>query len=349
MQHREERERSTSDAQGQPVGERETDTAGVPVPLSGDLVRAFAEAIVRPGGRALLLHADNARDRWVDIREAAESSRPFAVEVSPDVLAVDVDDPDLVPKVYELRDRLQAHGYHPVLITSGQPGHLHLLCRVADPEHLETYKQAAKTARFDVRYSIRPPGAPHRLGLPVQFLDPVDPLVALAALRATAPPQLSPRMNRLLRTGDNATLGYKSRSEMHLALALAAVNAGWTERQLLDVLLDPLNAAGERLRERSRATAQREVRRCWTKALARSTEYPAIRDREAARREIGRIRSLVEASPWRGRGGASAWAVLNAHLADRPVLRPAIPTGLGPVGTACAPPKAAPRAGSKPR
>jgi hypothetical protein len=80
---------------------------------------------------------------------------------------------------------MQADGLHPVLVESGQPGHLHLFCRITDPAARTRYLNLARQRGIDVRQGhnrIRPPLSPHRNGLPVRLLTPEDPQQALAAL-----------------------------------------------------------------------------------------------------------------------------------------------------------------------
>lgn len=57
---------------------------------------AFARAVVRPGGQALLLTPDNRADRWAPIEDAASTGRAYTVEVADNVLAIDADHPDLI-------------------------------------------------------------------------------------------------------------------------------------------------------------------------------------------------------------------------------------------------------------
>jgi DNA-binding MarR family transcriptional regulator len=296
------------------------------VPARLELVEAFARAIAKPGGRALRLDAQNQADGWVPIHTAVAAGVAFAVEVDQNVLSVDADGAEVAPAVQALADSLRHGGYAPVVVASGRPGHLHLHCRIADPDVRYGAAARAREGGLDVRRVIRPPLAPHRLGLSVMLLQPEDPAVALARLTRTAsspasspPPEcrLSVRLRALLRQGDRDQR-YRSRSEVVMALALAFVNAGLTLGDLVTVLLDTRNAAGDKVRElaarRGLPAARRWVALAWAKAEVRANQYPAFRNGGDVRGEISRIRAAAKAAPWRGMAGGSDWAVLQAHL-----------------------------------
>jgi hypothetical protein len=123
---------------------------------------------------------------------------------------------------------------------------------------------------------------------------------------------LSPRMQHLLRTGDYSSYGYPSRSEMILALAVGAVNANWTLEVFLYALLDPQNAAGHKVRERR--NPKKYISGRWRKALDRVALMPPIGNRDDAQQEILRVLAVAERQVWVRRGGASEWAVLQAHV-----------------------------------
>jgi len=148
------------------------------------LIEAFARLIVRDGGNALLIDRDNKRIRWVPIASAVASLLSFAVDVAADVLAADFDDRDGQRLAAVLANDLAPLGIPSVLVASGRPGHAHLFARVADVTLLDVFKARAKELGGDVRRTIRPPLAPHRMGLTPRLLRPTDPQEALRVLRA---------------------------------------------------------------------------------------------------------------------------------------------------------------------
>ncbi len=280
------------------------------------LVLPFAQSIAKPGARALLLNPDNTRDRWVSLVEAAKAERPFAVEVAEDVLAVDSDRQELEERVRGLAEHLRLDGLRPVLVASGQAGHLHLFCRIRDASLLARYKERARALRLDVRSAIRPPLVVHRLGLPVALLDPEDPAEALAALTPPTNPPLSPRMADLLRSGDREDRYGKTgkRSSVIMAIVTGMVSAGWPLDEGFHALRDRSNRGGEKVQERAEGSAWQYVAACWAKAEAMVANHPTIRDRAAALHVIAEVRAAVEAHLWKGTSGATDRRVIEAHL-----------------------------------
>lgn len=327
---------------------------------------AFALAVVRPGGHALLIAADHRRARdvhrsgWAPVREAVigvssrrlGTARTYAVEPRADMLALDCDGPG-ADAVRRIAHELGMAGIVPVVIASGKEGHSHLFARVSDLALRHRLAEEARAAGLDVRggrgrgSAIRPPGAPHHLGLPVVLLHPADPAEALTALatgpsaitggrrrvvgptKATRPnfdipPRasarrraLSPRIAALLRLGDGEGR-YESRSEMIQALVTAAVNAGWHESDLWAALCDPSNAAGEKLRGMLGDEGEPEARRwlgaSWRRAERFVAQRPPAMDAADLGRRISRLRQEAERFPWPNRSGANDKAVLGAHL-----------------------------------
>jgi len=289
---------------------------------TADLVLAFAKAIAEPDSPALLVDRNNKNDGWTSLEEAVARGRAFAIQVQDTVLALDADRPDLSRTLEDIAAQMRQEGLRPVVVASGQDDRRHLFCRIANPDRRKRYRERAQAAHLDIRSGsrlIRPPLAPHRLGLPVSLLSPTDPDEVLAALSMPAdvldqpgPRALSPRMHHLLQTGDYAAYGYRSRSEMILALAVGFANASLTEDSFLEALLDPNNAAGEKVRERT--NPKKYISGRWRKALARVASRPPITNRDQAQQGILRVRSVAERQMWVGRGGASEWAVLQSHV-----------------------------------
>jgi Mn-dependent DtxR family transcriptional regulator len=96
------------------------------------------------------------------------SGQAFAVEPAHDVLAVDCDRVDQTAKVIELFESLESDGLEPVVVPSGQPGRLHLWCKIPNPEALKASQAQALHLGLDVRGQrgpLRPPLSRHRLPL----------------------------------------------------------------------------------------------------------------------------------------------------------------------------------------
>ena len=280
--------------------------------------RRFAVAIAKPRSNALLINAHNGADGWCKIGEAVAAERAFAVEVDAGIFAVDADRPDGADGIRALAENLRAARHTPLLIASGQEGHLHLFARVPSEDEHREFAKRARALGLDVRRCIRPPLAPHRLGLHARLLEPADPDEALRVLeqpRATS--RLSPAMQRLLENGDNSSR-YLSRSEIVQALTQAAVNAGWRFDSLFLELCDGRNAGGQKVQEilerRGTKQARVYVRRSWTRAEARAQTHPPVRDRAGARSVVMAIQRQADECAWPGKAGSTNRAVLQAHI-----------------------------------
>lgn len=330
----------------------------MPRALRLDLARAVARH-----DRATLLGADNdramvdGRHVWhlPDALEHVEDGRApsYFVDVRDDVLACDGDF-DAGEAAQTLAATCSSAGLQPVLHASGAPGHRHVFVLVSDVALRKRLADRARVLGFDVRTSIRPPGAPHREGRPVRLLSPATWKAALEALGGPrTPPQwnprptadrepspatphtaprraLSPNMAALLATGRHPDserkcarcgarhpTGYHSRSELLMALALGAVNAGWTQADLWTALVTPSNVGGERVREmlskRGELATRRYVTGRYRKAVARAADRPVIQSGEGHER-LDRIAAAIESDHWLGKTGSTDRAVLRAHL-----------------------------------
>jgi hypothetical protein len=298
-----------------------------PEPTAPDLIEALALSIARPRSRALLIDADNKKQGWVTLREAVRSGQAFAVEVAADILAIDCDNPSLVKVVEQLAVALRDDGEAPAVVASGRPDHRHLFCRIGKRDKLRYYQARAKAEGLDVRLFIRPPLAPHRLGLPVALISPSDPAAALAALRprggdrpttqqaaGSALRPLSAEMTVLLHLGDPARARYDSRSAVIQAIATAAVNAGWSYTDFRTALFNRGHIAGEKVQAMAPREAERYLGHSWNKALRHVAKHPAVGSRADARQAIASIATAAEVVRWPGRAGATESAVLLAHI-----------------------------------
>ena len=223
------------------------------------------------------------------------------------------------------------------LTCSGRLGARHILVTLTDPIPPAAMARMARALRQRFPAlddgmlrnpwtgAIRPPLSPHRFSGRSEVVG--DVAEALAALEDGNPPAawrqlaevvgiplLTPAMERLLLDGD-VEHRYRSRSEVVYAIALAHANAGSTEAHLLDDLLDAMNVAGEKVREMPHRRCIHYVRHSWRRACARAKRSPVIRNRPEALAQLERVRATVEAALWPGRAGATAWLILQAHLA----------------------------------
>ena len=197
----------------------------------------LAPSVARPGGNALLIGPNNEPQGWVTIESAISAGHAFVVEVDDDVLALDADSEvkgQYVEKL--LSSEMRTSSLYPVVIASGRPGHRHLFARIEDRRLKTEFATRAREQKIDVRFTLRPPLAPHRQDLPVALIEPATVIEVLQALRPTRPQRQAKRaisvaMSKLLREGDSQAR-YRSRSESDMAIAIAFVNAGLSEDDL---------------------------------------------------------------------------------------------------------------------
>ncbi len=158
----------------------------------------------------------------------------------------------------------------------------------------------------------------------------VDPGVVAGSGRAVRAVRraLSPRVQALLERGD-VTGMYSSRSEVALAVALGAVNAGWSRAELRAAFDDPGHVAGEWLHVQQRAAKHGGGQRVrsgldqdhrldavWRKAVVRFFARPPAADVCAVAAEIAEIRAAMDARPqlWGGQAGKGNRQTLDALL-----------------------------------
>jgi hypothetical protein len=275
--------------------------------------------------RALVINAENGKDRWTALQDAALSGEPFAVTVADDLLALDFDHghPATCRAFY---DALVARGIRPVLVGSGpNPDRMHLFARVADPKQLAALKAEARAQRFDVRDVIRPPFAPHRTAGRSQLLEPrrlrknkagvacyvPDPVEALARLRRTRKRQrLTPRIWALLRDGDR-TQRYVSRSHAMQAIVTPMVRFDWSFDTIKRLLLDPKNKGGRHLQERPAYDQARVLKLSIRNAREHIANEGDRPDFEATRAQLAECYAHAAVHPWPKQAGSMQRALLT--------------------------------------
>ena len=303
-----------------------------------NLAERFAKAVAARCDELLVVHPDNTA-HWEPWPDDGVPPTPYAVHVAHArgfrTLALDFDGPsaerDAARAVSLLRDASVQY----VLTLSGPQHRWHVIATFDAPISPAAMARMARALRRvlpaldDAKLrnpetgAIRPPLSPHRLS---GRSEPLGNLAeALSILETGNPPQawrrladsmgvplLTTRMERLLRYGDEAG-NYRSRSEVVHAIAIAHANMGSTLNQLLEDLIDSLNVAGEKVRDKR--VPEQYVRRSWLRARERVQRLPLIRNRAQALAHLARIRGTIEGFLWHGRSGATAYAVMLAHLA----------------------------------
>ena len=301
-----------------PKGERSTPS------VDASTVEAFARAIVKPGGDALLIDSDNESLGLVEIAET--QGRVFAVDVAEDIFAVDFDGASM-HVIHDLRTELAAWNIHHIFLESGRDGHYHVFARVSDPNRLRELQCRWGSRRkegVDIRRWIRPPLSPHRSGLAPRLISPETPEEALRVLRRPSTdsvvemPRLADEIDEVLRLGTSAVRTYRSRSEMLMALTVARVNARFSKESIWRLLIDPKNRGGEKLQEMRQRSGERAARRYFGHGYDRALDFvrssPAFRDRSEAMAALANIERAASRHHWRGRARKTDRVVLIAHL-----------------------------------
>jgi hypothetical protein len=107
-----------------------------------------------------------------------------------------------------------------------------------------------------------------------------------------------------------------------MALALGAVDRGWSCDELYAALVDPAHGGGDKVRELARTRGEREARRyvraTYETARRRARLRPPIADPtdpgvQAVRAVVNQLRTRTDIA-WSGMGGATDHAVYRVHL-----------------------------------
>lgn len=133
-------------------------------------------------------HNQKVGPRSLSFQEAVTSGEPYVVQVQEEVLALDGDHEGALHDVTNFLSRASELGIDSpaVVVASGQPGRAHVFLRIANVFVRARARDAAKELGFDVRRDIRPPLAPHRLGLAPRLISPSSAEEAIAALKPSS-------------------------------------------------------------------------------------------------------------------------------------------------------------------
>ncbi|WP_156993964.1 hypothetical protein [Pseudonocardia acaciae] len=275
------------------------------------MVESLALAVVRAGGNALLISPDNTSDGFVSIRDAVESGRAFTVEVKRGLIALDLDSPELVELGERARKLCEDSGLSTLTVASGQDGRRHLFVWAGSQvEAVTDHLRAEGFPGVAFRKSIRPPLAPHRLGLEPALIRPESVVEALEVL---GPPDrfrnLSDADIRLIEEGDTEGRFDGNRSAMALSIAARMRLSGGSLDEFRAAMLNRDNAGGAKAHELQdqRRDVDAFLVRTWDKAANAATFAP-----EPVGDVVGSVVAAVHAASWSGRSGLTDRAVMLA-------------------------------------
>lgn len=266
------------------------------------------------------LDADNLHAGHADtLTEAATSGRAYACTVAADVLAWDLDTPEAAAGGDRLAERITADGWPTLRTTSGRTGHRHLWAVVPEPAaRVRLTASAAALGLPASRRTMRPPLAPHRLGLEVTALDDLDTFAAdVAAVRADARPTRQ-HWAELLKTGRRRGGGDTSGSAVVWLVCIGAIRDGYGLATVRAWLADADNLGGRSYRARLDRPGRRHAdywleHHVWPSAAHRAALRPPA-DATEARDRLDQIAAALDATPMPGTGGATNRAVMRVLL-----------------------------------
>lgn len=283
---------------------------------SEELILRLARLVADEGHLASVINAANKVDSRCSLESAVRSGKAFFVRVRQEVLAVDFDKDNAVLAANRLYWRCRMLGLPALLIRSGQHDRRHVFCWPMDDIQRAQLAKAANDDGGDVRIAMRPPLAPHRWhaeGVTPKILLGLDIVLDFASTGAMPD---KPWGNAIIELAINGGRS-GSRSEAIYAVAMAAVNAGWSATQMDDLLAAKGLAIFEDYVGRSKdrgaiATTKWFTDHVWASAEKRVRDFPAKRQERAS--ELGPLSGQVERLAWTGPAGASERALYIALI-----------------------------------
>jgi hypothetical protein len=227
-------------------------------------LQALAEHL-SADGLAHLINADNHKLETMSITEAVLGGFAFYVTVKPEFVAIDIDRADGLTVALGMADKWAK--YKPVIVASGQPGRAHVFMRIPNESQRNRIKELAKAhgKGIDIRDDIRPPMAPHRLGLEVALINVPSLSEAMQRLRGTK----EASKDVLAEIQHRLQSGWTSKRHAGLYwLASEYIRLGWSKsKYITDVLTHPHGAGAKLTEER---TGEPFLIETWDKAYASS-------------------------------------------------------------------------------
>lgn len=286
-----------------------------------ELARAFAMAIVRPGGGALLIEEDNRSDRWVTVEEAVTSGKAFAVEPHDHLLGVDLDEPEDRGWVEAMREGLTGQGCRFIDVASGREGHSHLWVLLPPgwtyeyaKSRMEAVAGKPRTWQIVRRNAMRPPYSPHRLGGRSALVAPGTG-TALKWLREGRSQGIPDLAGRALWWLDPQVVvtkrGVIDRGRTIHRAAVALVNARCTESDLTMLLKDRVNAVTSKYHEMPAQRRADYVETAWKAACTFVRSNPP---QSSNKETVARLRERIPLMEWGVRTGPQDRKVYGALL-----------------------------------
>ena len=287
-----------------------------PDPLMVELSMALADS----GSAARYIDPANKSSSQDSIHRAAVSGLAYFITVRWDVLGFDLDTEAQVTSARGFAKVLVEDGRPVLLVPSGREGHAHLWAVIANREDAAHWRERARARGLRPRFTMRPPGAPHRWGAGVQLpLEAVEFLSAIRAERTDTDGRLDPDL-RMMHTGRWVRIPRDTSESNKLWLfALYAARKGWTFADYRNAVANPDNGGGARyqrdlFKRGFEATTGWLHRQVWAKAVDTVGRTPGGGGPELEA-HLDAIDDAIAVANWTYRGGTTDRAVLKAIVA----------------------------------
>ncbi|WP_405167121.1 helix-turn-helix domain-containing protein [Nocardia sp. NBC_01499] len=285
--------------------------------MSESDVLALALAVVKRGGKARLIDEWNGADPagWIPIEDAVASGQAFIVNVKATLTAFDLDTPELVESGERLRQWSESVALPTLLVSSGRENHQHLYIQTDDRaavEHQAVTLGIGKDAHRHTK-AIRPPLAPHRLGLQTALIVPLTVEKALEVLGPsehdeTRYKNLPPWLISVINDGDPEGK-YSGRSPMALAVASGLRRCGYGFEYFRAAMTNPTNGCSTKyfalVNGEGTEDPEAFLVRVWEKSADQLSPKQIVADLE-------NVRAQVMGAPWPGKTGNTDRAVMLA-------------------------------------
>lgn len=315
------------------------------------LCLAFAEAMVKPGGNAMLIDEENRKRGWTWIPTAVASNEAFLIEAHAYLIALDLDErPEDHAWAARVRHGLAQRGCRFIMVNSGREEHLHMWVLLPPGwtvDHARTVmEQIAGPARRwnDTRQAVRPPFAPHRKVGRSKLVEP-DAETALKWLHDVRPQGIPDLARAALQWLDPDALVVNRHGELQRGVtirraAVSMANQRCSQDDLKALLEGNRNLVTSKYHEKSALEQDDWLRRTWADACRWVRENPAV---PVNREVIEKLRAQMPGLEWAsGQRGCTDRCVYRALLqiadeaaaveVDASIRRLAETANIGPSG-----------------
>tara|TARA_Y100001963_G_scaffold141157_1_gene209025 strand:+ start:1402 stop:2910 length:1509 start_codon:yes stop_codon:yes gene_type:complete len=250
------------------------------------------------------------------IDKAVDRKVSFAVKPKPLMFVLDFDEEEKLDIFNSYVEKIIKLGYDPIVSESGTPGHRHLICRADNKDEYETLCSISLSCGIgdSIRKNfIRPPGSPHRKGLPVRIVSHERAIDVLSALGSVSSGLNLPESLHL-KISEARGLGsvYKSGSELTQSIVNQCYMNGIGVGEIYELLRDNSNKGGDALRSRIKSKGSASAMRWLNLSYEKARNYKASSDRALG--DIIEIENYISRLAFKGKAGLTDRDVMIAHL-----------------------------------